>query len=179
MTTGVASPTSVPQRIAIVGGTDYVPEELEDFLYALHTKYPDALIITGNGRGAEKEVQRLLEAIGHTVEIPRLHTEFKHKETSFSPTDHQVGTIIEGDFLIYQDENGKTQHRFISPRADVIIIVGNPDSSRARKATDVWKRMDSWRDERNRRPLHRVAAPKAKAKAKKHRTPKKRELTAR
>jgi hypothetical protein len=160
-------------RIAIVGGTDFVPEELEDFLYALNNKYPDAIIVTGNGQGAEKETQRLLEALGMTVEIPRLHTEFKHKETSFSPTDHQVGTIIEGDFLIYQDENGKTQHRFISHRADVIVIVGNPDSSRPRKAINIWKRMDSWRDKKNQRPLHRVAAPPVKKKAKVYKTTKK------
>ena len=161
------------QRIAIVGGTDFVAEELEDFLYTLNNKYPDATIVTGNGRGAEKEAQRLLEALGMTVEVPRLHTEFKHKETSFSPTDHQVGTIIEGDFLIYQDENGKTQHRFISPRADIIVIVGNPDSSRAMKAASIWKRMDSWRDAHNQRVLHRVAAPPVKKKPKVYRATKK------
>lgn len=142
-------------RIAFVGGQDYKDDALEAFMYALHAKYPDAVIVTGDGRGSEKQVRRLLEAIGHTIIIPPLRPDLYN-----DPLSIQVADILLD--------------------VDVIVLVGNPDASRNKLATAIWKRIDSWREKSKQRPLHNVAVPPKKKKAPAPRRPSKREeLTAR
>lgn len=181
-------------RIAIVGGADYLPEVFEDFLYALHRKYPDAVIVCGtaagknlyeeDGDGKKKKVgsipsaegmaYSLMTGLGHTVEQPDMTT--KTAQYLGGDSDLQLGWICSGQWELFArtNEAGKKflDHRWITPRPDVIVAVGNLESSRAKYAYDAWKKFDAWRLEENRRPFHNVAAP---VKEKKHaaRRPKK------
>lgn len=145
--------TFLAPSIAVVGGTDYVEADLEAFLYKLHSKYPEATIRTGNGRGAEKAVKTLLEALGQPVFLPPLRPDLY-----LNPLDCQINDILIG--------------------ADVIVVVGNPDSSRPKRALDLWKRLDSWREPELQRRLVQVAAPPKKKVVKKHKATKRREQLA-
>lgn len=160
-------------RVAILGGQDYKEAELEDWLYKLHDKYPDAVIVTRGERGAEKQVKTLMEAIGHTVESP------PRKDWAKAPSDLMGMECITGVIQLYKDEKGKTQSRFITPPADVIVVVGNPNSAAGKIASDIYKRLDAWREPQNRRPFTVVAAPAAQKKKPPPRKPtKKRETLA-
>ena len=159
-------------RIAFIGGTEYNEVELEDFLYKLHAKYPDATIVTGAGRGAEKQVKTLLDAIGQTVEVPPLHNWAK------SPGDLQIAEILGGQFKLLRSEDGKTKQVYVTAPADYIVIVGRIEAARASIAHAIWKRCDAWREPDKRRPLHIIAAPPEKKKVTKPRAKKKRETLA-
>lgn len=137
-----------PLRVAILGGDDYDAPALEDFLYKIHDKYPDSVIVTGGERGAEKAARVLLEAIGHAVEVPPKPADWGN------PSDWQAYSCMSGEL-------GKPEDR-----ADIIVAVGNPDSHRAALAIKHWKRMDSWRLPENQRQLVQVAVTKSKPKRK-------------
>lgn len=65
-----------PLHIAIVGGARFDPVKLETFIFKLAEKHPNALIVTGNGRGSEQEVASRARAIGLTVSQPEVHPEW-------------------------------------------------------------------------------------------------------
>lgn len=133
-------------KIAVIGGMDFDEAKLEAFVYALDSKYPHATIVTGHGRGAEKAVKTLAEAIGMTVVVPELNDALYGK----SANDCQVF-----DILI---------------ECDRIVVIGSPSGSRQKAALDWHKRCYShpikegpesplWK------PLYQVAVPPAKKKA--------------
>ena len=183
-------------RIAIVGGTDYDPVAFEDFLYALSNKYPDAVIVTGTPTGkniyndnkekvgyldsAEVAASNLLTGLGHTIETPDLTT--KTAQYLGANSSLQLDWILNGQMELYRDKNDKLQNRWITARPDVIVAVGNLNSSRAKTAHDTWKRLYAWKPEGTDQSFvlfHNVAAPPEKKKAQPKRKPKKkRELLA-
>lgn len=171
-------------RIAIIGGTEYVEEELEDFLYKLHAKYPDSIIVTGDAVGrkekpsAEKATRTLMEALGHTVEVPPKNPQFAGIK-SYSQSDHQVREIMGGILQLYKDERGVTRHRSLTPPADIIVTVGSETSNRAAMARKAWDKT-AWYKYTPRTPYFNVATPKQE-KAKpppKRRAKKRREMLA-
>lgn len=141
-------------RVAVVGGTSYVEAELEEFLYALHSKYPESVVVTGSGRGAEAATKTLLDAIGHTVEVPVEHPEWYGKASG----DCQVNDVLVG--------------------ATVIVAVGSTTGGRVKIAADIHKRLNTHREPENKVKLVSVAAPVKEKAAPKRKASKKKELLA-
>lgn len=104
-----------PRRVAFVGGNTVDEDALNSHLIALRRKYPDAIVVTGSGRGAEKTVADLAAFHGFTVEIPELAENDKR--------EWQVNDILMG--------------------ADVIVVVGG--GHRVAIAEQIHKRCDAWR----------------------------------
>jgi len=158
-------------RIAFLGGTSYDAGALEDFLLALHQKYPDATIVTGNGRGAEAKVKVQMEAWGHDVIVPTLDNAYSFSD----PLACQVNDIL--------------------LNADIIVTVGSRSAGRAKLAWDIHARQTykknpqggilktrgqpvPFLDPENIRPFHNVAAPETKPKTATRRATKKPETLA-
>jgi hypothetical protein len=178
-------------RIAILGGTDYLDTVFEDWLYKLNSKHPKAMILTGTATGknlydddkkkigylnsAEQMAASLMPGLGHEVWTPDMTT--KTAQFLGANSDLQLGWILSGQWELYRMEGGALNHRFITPRPDVIVAVGNPDSSRAAAAIKHWQLFDAWREKEFQRPLVKVAAPEKKKAAKKRKPKKKIEQT--
>lgn len=145
-------------RIAIIGGTDYDQIAFEDFLYKLNSKYPDAVIVTGTaiGQSAEKQATSLLTGLGHTIEVPEPD---QYLSTIMSKSDLQVRDVICGAMRV-QRKGKSIESYHVTPRPDIIVTVGNPDSARARLATTIWKQLYAWEPDGTNTPfipLHNVA----------------------
>lgn len=129
-------------RIAIIGGANYDTEALDKFLWALRDKYPDAEIVTGQGKGAEKHAYESAKLLG------------------FAATQLEV-TAQEQEW--FGSEALNCQVASILSDADIIVTVGN--GSRPTLATNWWHRMNMHeRDQRQ-------ALVKKKGKYVSHRSP--------
>ncbi len=120
-------------RIAIVGGSSYVEEDLEGFLVALYAKHPHATIVTGSAtRSCEPAVRQRCHQLGFRTETP------------------------EPNHVAYGDEAMACQVNDILIGADAIVTVGSKGGSRAKIAETIWKRCHAWR--KNPIPMHNIAA---------------------
>ena len=138
-------------RIAMVGGKDFSESALIAFFEQLRLKYPRATIVTGSAAGAERSVRELAQHYGFTVEVPPVYTE-----------------ALGSEALICQVNN-------IVLEADVIVVVGSKTSGRAKRALELWHRLNmhrrnarggllkekggfvSWREPWNLTELHHIA----------------------
>lgn len=174
-------------RVAILGGTDYLESDFEDWLYKLNDKHPSAVIFTGTAGGknvygpnkeklgylpsAEGMAASLMPGLGHEVWTPDMTT-----PTALylkAGADLQLGWILSGQWELYRNEKGVLNHRFITPPPDVIVAVGKPTSSRAAAAIKHWQQFFGWREKENQIPLVKVAVPAEAKKAKVYKAKKK------
>ena len=78
---------------------------LDRFLWNLRKKYPEAIIVTGNGRGAEVHAADSAAALGLTVERPKLQQEWYGD----AAMDCQVSDVLTGaDVIIIVGTGGRT-----------------------------------------------------------------------
>jgi len=91
---------------------------LERFLHRLRKHHPDAIILTGDGRGVEAQVVCDATGLGCEVEQPALHPEWFGRQALAC----QINDIVNG--------------------CDVLVIVGARTASRARLAVDIFNRME-------------------------------------
>lgn len=133
------------QRVAVIGGMNFPLDATNDALRKVASKYPDAVFVTGNGRGAEAHVKEFVGLLGMAVEVPPLHEEWYGKLAS----DCQVDDIL--------------------MQTGPIMLVGS--GGRVKRAEDWIKRVDAWRD--SPRPVWRLQSP-AKPKPKHTTAPRKR-----
>lgn len=106
-------------RVAIVGGLYFDTQALDGFLFKLREKYPDATIVTGQGRGAEKHAAESAELLGFNVivhEVTEQHEEWFGAEA----LNCQVSDICYG--------------------ADIILCVSG--GGRPKLAEEWWHRMN-------------------------------------
>lgn len=106
-------------RIAIVGGQYFDTNELDRFLFNLAEKYPDAVIVTGEGRGAEKHTAESAKLLGFRVEQHTV-TDQHRKWFGDAALDCQVNTILLD--------------------AEIIVLISN--GGRCKIALDWWHRMN-------------------------------------
>lgn len=116
-------------RIAFVGSQQFNEEALEDFFDKLQDKYPDAVIVTGDGMGAEKAVAWNCARTGLQLCIPEKQREL----FGAGAGDVQVSAICKGGWT-FGDEGDP-------PLADVLVIVGDPKGARPALALQWWKRV--------------------------------------
>lgn len=133
-------PPRLVQKIAVVGGQNYIEEDLETFLRAMYEKYPYATVVIGSAhRSAEPHAAKFAFELGFKIERP------------------------EPNYMAFGDEAMDCQVNDVVAEADVIVTVGSPTGGRAKRAAEIHKRVDSCREPWNRRVLHNVAAPEKKA----------------
>lgn len=131
-------------KIALVGGTKFLPNEVDRFLLALQEKHPNATLITGEARGSEKHAAESARLLGFKVEVPALHPEWYGEEAPLCQIN---------DVLI---------------EADVIVTMGVTTGGRAKRAIEIWKRCDTFNNSDTKlknvpmpsaRTMHHIAAP--------------------
>jgi hypothetical protein len=105
---------------------------VNDALRQVALKYPHAVIVTGDGRGAEKHVAEFAELIG--LEVMRANT---------------YGDYFGKDALVCQVDT-------ILVTTGPIILIGSGE--RVKRAETWLKRCDSWRDKP--RSVWRISVPK-------------------
>ena len=120
-------------NVAIIGGARFDHTKLEQFMVALAKKHPEAVIFTGNGRGAENEVVNLAKAIGLKGVRPPLHPEWFGDEALMC----QINSIL-------------TNSGWTAP----VILVGT--GARVTRAKEIIHRVGRW-DSKNRRLVHEIA----------------------
>lgn len=103
-------------RIAFIGSAQYDGAALDSFLWKLRDKYPNATIVTGDGKGAEKHVVESASMLGFTVERPPL-TELLDPDSAML---FQIGEVI--------------------ANADIIVLVAS--GGRPKIAKDIWHRLN-------------------------------------
>jgi predicted TIM-barrel enzyme len=109
--------------------------KLETFIFKLAEKHPNAIIVTGNGRGSEQDAASWARAIGFTVIQPELHPELFGKEALMC----QINEI-----LIQAGSRA------------VVVLVGT--GARPTRAREIVERVDKcYLDESKRRLIHEVA----------------------
>ena len=137
--------------IAWVGGRPghYIELNVTKFLRLVLDKYPDAEHVVGSDSGAEAQVIEYLRLVGATFTQPPIHEMYGGKTT-------QVCNVI-------QD-------------ADVIVCMGTKTGGRVKLALEIVNRVDTCREEWNKRHVHHIAfvpakkqEPKTKARSKKQR----------
>lgn len=106
-------------RIAVVGGMYFDMKALDQFLWRLKEKYPDATIVTGEGKGAERHAFESAKLLGFKV-IQHRVTDRQVQWFGDAALDCQVSTIL--------------------AKADVILVVSN--GGRSKIALDWWHRMN-------------------------------------
>ena len=119
-------------NVAVIGGARYDEQKLDDFVFKLAEKHPDAVIFTGGGKGAEKRVIALGTAIGLKVRQAQLYEEWYGDEALIC----QVNSILIASGLI-------------SP----IVLVGS--GARVTRAKEIVKRLSPY--ESTPRLVHEIA----------------------
>lgn len=106
-------------RIAIVGGMIFNSKALDDFLWKLKEKHPQATIVTGQGKGAERHAAESAKLLGFNTIVHEV-TDQQEEWFGAAALDCQVSEILYG--------------------ADVILVVSN--GGRCKLALEWWHRMN-------------------------------------
>jgi hypothetical protein len=154
---GYESNSQWPRRIAVVGGTKFDEDELENWLKAVRVKYPSVTIVTGSSRGAETFVRESAASLGFAVEVPEIPSAPVRRPLTSRKA------ILESLDQVWAVNDPKVstdwQVTDILRGSDVVVIVGSPNGARAKLATAIHKRVDSVMGDRA-RPLVNVAVVK-------------------
>jgi hypothetical protein len=139
--------------IAWVGGTpgNYIELDVTKFLRLVLAKYPDTEHVVGSDKGAEAQVCEYLALVGAKFTQPPIYVELPEAKLL------QVCNII--------------------AEADAVVLMGTKGGQRVKLALEILKRVDTCREEWNKRHVHHIAleAPKKQEPKKKARSKKQRE----
>lgn len=119
-------------HVAIVGGARFDEAKLEDFIFKLAEKHPDAVIFTGSGKGSEKRVIALGEGLGLKVRKAQLYEQWYGEDALIC----QVNSILVASGLM-------------SP----LVLVGT--GARVTRAKEIRKRLSPY--EKEPRLVHEIA----------------------
>lgn len=145
-------------KIGVVGGMNFDNVVLDTFLWNLKEKYPDATIVTGQGKGAEKHAAESASALGFKIIVLEVTTQ----ETIWFGAE---ALLLQVEGIVFD--------------ADVTLCVGS--GGRVKLAWEIHHRLDmtqrdarghipkknpkSGRSPGSERRIHHIAIPKAKPKA--------------
>lgn len=105
-------------RIALIGGSKFKPNDVDKFLLKLNEKQADAIIITGEARGAEKHAAESARMLGFKVETLPLYEERFGKEA------------------------GLCQVNDIYMAAEIIVTMGSLTGGRVKRVIEIWHRLN-------------------------------------